>query len=132
MIAIDYTFLASLSAFATYFLSNELKQVLSDGLDYLSSIWNYIDLIPPIGIYIVVAMTLIGETVDEATTRTILSITTFFMWFKFLYFLRIFKNTGYLIRMIIEVCYDMRHFFLVLLITVIAFGHSFYIISLAN
>lgn len=54
------------------------------------------------------------------------------MWFKLLYFLRIFKNTGYLIRMIVEVIYDMRHFFLVLLITIAAFGDSFLSISLAN
>jgi hypothetical protein len=34
--------------------------------------------------------------------------------------------------MIFEVIYDMRHFFLVLLITIIAFGHSMLIIALAN
>jgi len=54
------------------------------------------------------------------------------MWFKILYFLRIFKPTGYLIRMIFTVIYDMRFFFLVLLITLVAFGDSFYIISEAN
>ena len=54
------------------------------------------------------------------------------MWFKFLYFLRIFEKTGYLIRMIIEVIIDMRYFFLVLLITVAAFGESFLRLSLAN
>ena len=54
------------------------------------------------------------------------------MWFKFLYFLRIFKSTGYLIRMIVEVVYDMRNFFLVLLITIAAFGDSFLRIAVAN
>jgi hypothetical protein len=60
------------------------------------------------------------------------AITTFFMWFKFLYFLRIFKSTGYLIRMIIEVCIDMKNFFLVLFITIAAFGDAFLRISLYN
>ena len=54
------------------------------------------------------------------------------MWMKFLYFLRIFKETGYLIRMIVEVVKDMRNFFLVLLITVAAFGDSFSTIALGN
>lgn len=54
------------------------------------------------------------------------------MWFKFLYFLRIFKNTNYLIRMIFTVIYDMRSFFLVLLITIVAFGDSMLSLALAN
>jgi hypothetical protein len=46
--------------------------------------------------------------------------------------MRIFKNTGYLIRMIFEVVADMRNFFLVLLITIAAFGDSFLRLSLGN
>ena len=57
---------------------------------------------------------------------------TFFMWFKFLYFLRIFKNTGYLISMIFEVIKDMRYFLLVLLITIVAFADSLLSISMGN
>jgi hypothetical protein len=131
---LDYIFLALLTAFATYFASNEAKQLLNDGLDYLSSFWNYIDIIPPIGIYVIVAFGVFGSTdlIDETLTRTILSVITFFMWFKFLYFMRIFKNTGYLIRMIFEVIYDMRFFFLVLFVTITAFSDSFLSISLAN
>ena len=69
---------------------------------------------------------------SDDVERIVLSIVTFFMWFKFLYFLRIFKSTGYLIRMIVEVVKDMRYFFLVLLITVAAFGDSFSNIAVAN
>jgi hypothetical protein len=39
---------------------------------------------------------------------------------------------GYLIRMIIEVVIDMKNFFLVLFITLAAFGDSFLKLSLAN
>jgi hypothetical protein len=54
------------------------------------------------------------------------------MWFKFLYFLRIYKNLGYLINMIIMVIIDIRWFFIVLFITIGAFGQSFLCIALAN
>lgn len=64
--------------------------------------------------------------------RAILAISTFFMWLKLLYIMRIFKKTGYLIRMIVEVIYDMGVFLLLLLITVLAFGDSFLRISLGN
>ena len=43
--------------------------------------------------------------------------------------MRIFESTGYLIRMIIQVCVDMRHFLLILLLTLIAFGEGIQAIS---
>lgn len=51
------------------------------------------------------------------------------IWLKFLYFLRIFESTGYLIRIIIQVCIDMRHFLFLLLLTFIAFGEAIQSIS---
>jgi hypothetical protein len=55
------------------------------------------------------------------------SITALAMWLRFLYFFRIIKNTSYFIKMIIEVIKDMTQFFFIYLITVVAFGHVFYI-----
>jgi hypothetical protein len=131
-----YPFLALNVIGATYFMANEIKQLRTEGFEYLISVWNYIDLIPPFGIYLISLLLLIDQLssfeLSLSIVRTILSLTTFFMWFKFLYFLRIFKSTGYLIRMIFEVIKDMRNFFLVLLITIAAFGDSFLRISLAN
>jgi hypothetical protein len=46
--------------------------------------------------------------------------------------LRLYKNTGYLIRMVLRVIYDMRSFLFVLLITITCFGHSLLIISNGN
>ena len=60
------------------------------------------------------------------------SIMSLMVWLKFLYFLRIFTATSYLIRIIIEVGYDIRHFLLVLLLTFIAFGDAFYAINTSN
>ena len=131
-----YILTVLLVVFATYFVTNEIKQLGCEGFEYLLSFWNYIDIIPPFGIYILVVIHSLKELkiieLNDSLVRTILAIVTFFMWFKFLYFLRIFKNTGYLIRMIIEVIVDMRYFFLVLLITVAAFGDSFLVFSLGN
>jgi hypothetical protein len=70
--------------------------------------------------------------VSDTLQRIIIAITTVFMWLKLLYFMRIFRNTGYLIRMIVEVVKDMRNFFLVILITITAFGEAFLRLSLGN
>jgi len=67
-----------------------------------------------------------------ALIRSILAISTFFMWLKLLYIMRIFKATGYLIRMIIDVIADMGIFLLLLLITIFAFGDSLLTLSYGN
>ena len=54
------------------------------------------------------------------------------MWLKILYILRIFKETGYLIRAIVEVIFDMRIFLLILFLTAITFGDSFLKLSMGN
>ena len=43
-----WAFIALLFVFSAYFLIFEIVQFKKHGLKYLSSIWNYIDLIPPI------------------------------------------------------------------------------------
>lgn len=52
------------------------------------------------------------------------------MWLKLLYFFRINKNTGHLIRMIVKVIYGMRSFLGVFMITTLAFADAFVAIQM--
>lgn len=54
------------------------------------------------------------------------------MWLKLLYFLRIYESTGYLIRIIVSVCVDMRYFLFILFLTIMAFGDALRAISTSN
>jgi hypothetical protein len=56
---------------------------------------------------------------------TISAITSLLLWSKFLYFLRIFESTGYLIRMIIDVVSGMKVFLFVLILVLAAFADAF-------
>jgi hypothetical protein len=89
---IDLSMMVILGLFASYFLANEIRQFRKDGLDYLASIWNWIDIIPPIGIFIMLCINIMSTWIDfnNSFERVIQAIATFFMWFKLLYFLRIF------------------------------------------
>lgn len=71
----------------------------------------------------------LGIRTHKAIIQSIISL---LIWLKFLYFLRIFRATSYLIRIIIEVCIDMKYFLFVLLLTFIAFGDAVYYINHAN
>ena len=48
------------------------------------------------------------------------------MWLRLLYYFRIFKGTGYYIRMIEEVIYGLKYFFFIFLVSVIAFSQANY------
>ena len=57
---------------------------------------------------------------------------TFTMWAKQLYFLRVFDSFSYLIRMITMVIYDMREFLVVLMLAILAFSDTYRTISEGN
>ncbi len=103
-----------------------------DGIAYFSSIWNYIDMITPSTVLTVLLINSLNLDVGEEYERILQAIGVFFMWFKFLYFFRIFKSFGYLIRLIILVIADMKDFLIVLFFTIVAFGDTFLTISNGN
>lgn len=59
---IDLAMMIILGLFSVYFFANEVKQFRKDGLGYLTSIWNFIDIIPPIGIFIMLTLSSISQT----------------------------------------------------------------------
>lgn len=108
------------------------------GVSYFLSFWNYLDFIPPVMLLTFMGMANVGYFEDredqkivtvEASMQATMSL---MIWLKMLYFLRIFKTTGYLIRIIIEVVVDMRHFLFILLLTFVAFGDAMYNINTSN
>ena len=45
---LNHLFMAILIAQSSYFIGIEMYQLWNNGLDYFTSVWNYLDLIPPI------------------------------------------------------------------------------------
>ena len=60
------------------------------------------------------------------------SLNAVLMWYKFAYLLRSTDQTGWLIRMIAEVVYDLGPFLLVLLISLLAFTDAFSSMSISQ
>mmetsp|Transcript_21603 Transcript_21603/g.15841 ORF Transcript_21603/g.15841 Transcript_21603/m.15841 type:complete len:275 (+) Transcript_21603:2648-3472(+) len=64
--------------------------------------------------------------------RPINAVISFFMWIKFLYFFRIFRQTSKFIAMIEEIIKDMKDFLVVFFITLFGFSQALLIISNSN
>ena len=123
----------------TYFFMNELRQIINEGpIVYFSSFWNYIDTVPLFGIYIIAVFSFVeviiqaSSSLQDDSQRIIISIVVLFMWFKLLYFFRLFDSTSYLIRIIVTVVLDMKNFFLVFVFMNIGLGNAFLVLSNGN
>ena len=79
---------------------NELKQCYEQGyVDYFFSFWNYLDIFP---YFMITAMMIIYITQEERFwfEPSFMAISSLCMWFKVLSFLRMYEETGYIIRML--------------------------------
>jgi Ion transport protein len=59
--------------------------------------------------------------------RTVYSFAAVIMWIRFLYFFRIFRNTGYYIKMLVQVMFDIRYFIFIFVLTIFSFAHAWFI-----
>ena len=134
-----------LTILSFYFLINELRQFRRDGfVKYMSEFWNYVEIIPPFMILTVVALDFFPENhveneqgeIHDANEKKVIyaqyslqAIANFAMWFKIFYFLRIFRETGYFVNMLLRVVADAKVFGLLYVLITITFWLSFYIMT---
>ena len=139
---LNWTIGPALIFFSAYFLVQEVRQLRIEGKgnmkngikEYLSSGWNYLDIIPPILIILVVLTDLIfaPKKIEGAAAKVRFSmqaIASFGMWLKIFYFLRIFRKTGFFVNMFREIIKASFTFFQLYLLILFAFASSFYIMS---
>lgn len=102
-------------------------------------VWNSIDVVPPL-IMLLRTFAQLNGSLDHLYDKpqllnaysVLISIASLMMWFKILNFLRIFESTGFLVRAIQDVMYQMRFFFMIFFIFVFAFGDAFKVMRMSN
>jgi hypothetical protein len=57
---VNYSLMGALTIFSLYFLGLEAVQVVEDKCHYFTSIWNYLDIIPPILLLVFFPLVLVG------------------------------------------------------------------------
>lgn len=59
-VVINYLCITVLAFFSGYFVKLEVKQLMNEGAGYLTSFWNYLDIIPPFALAIFLPLELFG------------------------------------------------------------------------
>jgi hypothetical protein len=113
----------------------------SSSLKYFTSISNYIDVFPMLFVLLAICLSILGVTIEFVDDNLAIfyhfvrysnAFASFFIWLKFLYFLRIFRPCGHLIATIIQVIYDVKVFSFIMLISLMTFSGTFYILAQNN
>jgi uncharacterized membrane protein len=109
-----------------YFVIREINGGMFNNLgEYFTETWNYFDLLPPVLITLEIVSTSLNGFPEEdniTTYHEIQATILLFMWFKLMYFLRIFPSIGFYVKAIFEILNSIKYFLLVLLFTFAAFG----------
>ena len=98
--------------------------------EYFTSFLNLLDNLVNILNLTYIILDLKGYRKEDV--RPLGAICILFMWLKFFYFMRLFRPTASLVRMIVQIIGDMKTFSLVLFLSIIAFGNCFYILSITS
>mmetsp|Transcript_37622 Transcript_37622/g.106269 ORF Transcript_37622/g.106269 Transcript_37622/m.106269 type:complete len:1580 (-) Transcript_37622:421-5160(-) len=103
----------------------EMCQILAQGpSNYLTDPWNVLDLC------VILVCALSGGAVIAKLSWTpyVAAVASFFAWLKVFYFMRAFTATGGLVRMVMQIGYDMRHLLLLLVVVIMAAATSFHVL----
>lgn len=100
---IKASIMIALACISAYLLIIEMYQLFKQKWLYLISIWNYLDLLPTLLVLVYIGLDVSGLLIKEDPTLKVCIKGTqnLLIWMKFLYFLRYFKKTGYLVRIIV-------------------------------
>jgi len=108
----------------------EFKQMIAEDIKhYFESIWNVLDVLLILGTYFSCFFNIMVEEdeMDNNYLLSFLAFNTLLFWIRLLSLTRGFRSIGTMVRMILEMIYDIRAFLVILLIAVMGFGHTFYL-----
>ena len=111
-----------------YFVRSEGQQYMTGIIEYLVDIWNFFDFSVIMGSTAANVLRLIYWE-DTLASRILLCVTSIFMWFNILYYLRAYEETGPLVSMVLKISDDVKYLILVVVLVLIGFSQAFYLLS---
>ena len=115
-----------------YFAFFEFICILRDGLTYFTDVFNYVDW----GAFVLNLWLLYAtsayqkdEDNDRTTIRTMAAVSVFLMWIKSFYWMRLFTDTSFYVRLIRETLFDIRYFLILFIFILMTFGNTLMVIA---
>ena len=120
----------ALLAFTLYFLWYELVQVKQNRLTYIFDPFNIIDISSAtINTIVVVSYGFSLNIMEEKTARLMAAISCVLMWVKLFYWMRLFGNTSFYIRMVVDTIADVMIFLILVFMILFTFGNAMFILN---
>jgi len=129
---------AYILGYSGYILMMEFRQFIDQGSKYFempSFIWNFLDIFSSSLVILFLALDLFNSfssLVPDVVLRGLAAIVTFLLWLKFFSYLRIFNSFSSFIRMIMEMFKDMGIFLTMLLLGILSFANTYYVLDQVN
>ena len=114
--------------FDIYFIKEEFYQFYMNPIEYITDIWNVLDIIVIYTNITACILRLIYMN-DTLFIDVLLCISSITGYFNILYYLRAFESTGPLVSMILRISTDMKYLLIVVLLVALGFSQAFWIIS---
>ena len=113
-----------------YFFLYELLQIQSNGLNYFLDIWNWVDISSFfLQVYLLVEHLFSLGWLDREYIVIVAFIAMIIMWSKVFFWLKLFSQTSFYIRLIGETIIGVAWFLLIFLITILMFANCMYILN---
>lgn len=122
-----------MAVFTGYFILSELHKWKCFGTKlYFSTVWHTLELIILSILCATICLDLSsisGIIVSISWLKALLSINIFLLYIKFLSYARGYKQTAFMVRMILQVIYDIKVFLAIFFILVISIGFSIFVLQ---
>lgn len=116
--------------FWALFLLFELIQVTKNPIEYFFDFWNYFDMVSIcFNGFIISNHVFMYLKIDGETTFGLAAIATLIMWWKLLYWFRLFDTTSFYIRLITETMKDISFFVIILMTFLLCFANCIYLLN---
>ena len=108
--------------------------MVRDGSEYLSDVFNYLDMILPL-LNLYLTLFYKRHTVEDddyVTRRALAAIASSLIWFKAFYWMKLFDFTSFYIRLIVETLKDVLSFLILFLVILMTFGNAILIMDIGR
>ena len=125
-----YTYKGIESVVQGSFLAYEIIQMRLDFKDYLTDVWNYLELLG-IVFWAWAAVLDILESDITNLIKTLFSLSIMFSLIKIMYLIRVFRQLNFLVTMFNTVVIDIFYFMILFCIFMLIFAQSFHVVGLS-